>query len=271
MKKNKMMRMASMLLILVLLTTCTISGTFAKYTTSASATDTARVAKWGIELAVTGEGVFSTEYEGGNKTVISSNTDKLVAPGTKNENGISFSIKGTPEVAFKVEVTLGEGENFKDVFLKAANGKYLDYTTANDTADKFNLDKDYYPVVFTLTHTYETGAYSIAPAVAETGAVCTKAAGKDTVTGTLTQINAVLKNLTDSMTSCAPGYTLDDEFKLTWKWDFEQTNTDLYDKADTLLGNLAVNKTKYGDGLVDGTDYNLELKYNFNITVTQVD
>lgn len=45
MRKNRMMRAASALLVAVLMTTCTISGTFAKYVTSADSTDTARVAK----------------------------------------------------------------------------------------------------------------------------------------------------------------------------------------------------------------------------------
>ena len=47
MKKNTMMRVASALLVAVLLTTCAISGTFAKYVSSAETSDTARVAKWG--------------------------------------------------------------------------------------------------------------------------------------------------------------------------------------------------------------------------------
>ena len=44
MKKNVMMRIASLLLIAVLITTCGISGTYAKYTTKYTAEDTARVA-----------------------------------------------------------------------------------------------------------------------------------------------------------------------------------------------------------------------------------
>ena len=47
MRKNKMMRAASGLLVAVLLSTCAISGTFAKYTTSTESTDNARVAVWG--------------------------------------------------------------------------------------------------------------------------------------------------------------------------------------------------------------------------------
>lgn len=55
MEKNRMMRLASALLILTLLTTCMISGTFAKYTTQATGEDTARVAKWGVTVNVTSD------------------------------------------------------------------------------------------------------------------------------------------------------------------------------------------------------------------------
>ncbi len=50
MKKNKMMRIASVLLVAVLLSTCAISGTFAKYTSEATATAIATVAKWDVKL-----------------------------------------------------------------------------------------------------------------------------------------------------------------------------------------------------------------------------
>ena len=51
MKKNKIMRIASVLLVAVLMSTCAISGTFAKYVTEGSSDDTARVAKWGVTIS----------------------------------------------------------------------------------------------------------------------------------------------------------------------------------------------------------------------------
>lgn len=54
MKKNKMMRAATGMLIAALLTTSVISGTFAKYTTSVSAEDKAVVAKWSVKATVGG-------------------------------------------------------------------------------------------------------------------------------------------------------------------------------------------------------------------------
>lgn len=110
MKKNVIMRAACVVLVLTLLSTCMISGTFAKYVTEApDATDTARVADWGVTATVTGA-AFAKNY---NKdvdthsiavTVESSTDDKLVAPGTEGTfTGVALT--GTPEVAFNVTKT----------------------------------------------------------------------------------------------------------------------------------------------------------------------
>ena len=62
MKKNTMMRVASALLVAVLLSTCAISGTFAKYVTTASGSDTARVAKWDVQISGIADGLFAKTY-----------------------------------------------------------------------------------------------------------------------------------------------------------------------------------------------------------------
>ncbi|MBR6599807.1 MAG: hypothetical protein IKK88_05855, partial [Oscillospiraceae bacterium] len=69
MKKNNSMRAAGGLMIATMLTTSIVSGTYAKYVTSDSATDTARVAKFGVTVEASGS-LFDTTYmssEGGNK------------------------------------------------------------------------------------------------------------------------------------------------------------------------------------------------------------
>ena len=64
MKKNRMMRLASILLVLVLMTSSVVGGTFAKYTTSVEGYDTARVAKWGFEPSeIELDGLFNYVYE----------------------------------------------------------------------------------------------------------------------------------------------------------------------------------------------------------------
>lgn len=107
MKKNMMMRMASLLLIAVLMSTCAISGTFAKYVTSDTGSDTARVAKFGVEIDPKGN-LFLTEYgktdmgyvKGAN-TVITSDTSKVIAPGTNHELD-KVVLAGAPEVAVRI-------------------------------------------------------------------------------------------------------------------------------------------------------------------------
>ena len=107
MKKNTMMRLASVLLIAVLMSTCAISGTFAKYVTSDSGSDTARVAKFGVEITPNGK-LFLKEYEktdgtytvSGN-TVETSDSSNVIAPGT-NYQLKEVRLAGAPEVAVRV-------------------------------------------------------------------------------------------------------------------------------------------------------------------------
>ena len=109
MRKNKMMRLASALLVAVLLTTCAISGTFAKYTTSVTSQDAARVATWGFtSTSMDLTNLFSKTYT----NVASGNAEDVIAPGTDNMTGASFQFKydgeqAKPEVAytFTIEVT----------------------------------------------------------------------------------------------------------------------------------------------------------------------
>lgn len=208
MKKNTMMRLASALLVLVLLTTCAISGTFAKYVVAGSGTDTARVAKWGVDIAITTGSSFDTEYEAHDDEYTAGVTvkadTKVVAPGTSSadvDGDVTFTITGTPEVAAKVVVEF-EADNE----IKLAPADYLDYTTANNKTDKFTLTEEYYPVKFTLTK--------------DGTAVVTD--------GTLADVAEELS----STSSVAPGTPLDATYVLTWKWDFNGN-----DKADTYLGN----------------------------------
>ncbi len=152
MKKNTMMRFACMVLVLTLLSTCTISGTFAKYTTDASAADSARVAKFGVAIQTAGT-LYSDAYVAGTPGVPASawsekNTtangitvaayevdDNVVAPGTESYgHGLSFGITGKPEVTTKY---YGEFKT-RDIFLKA--GEYAIMTPTADVKDKVAFD-----------------------------------------------------------------------------------------------------------------------------------
>lgn len=190
MKKNAMMRVASVMLVLVLMTSSVISGTFAKYTTQDSGKDNARVAKWGVELQVFGN-LYGDTYDDlivlnddPNIAVQSSNkTDDVVAPGTKNTGKpFEVSLRGVPEVDGEITVdiktqniflTTGEygvmvpvnagtvtEDNFDEMGeLYYSNDSGVTYQKADawvDAVDYYTLEDyvdltfDYYPVVYTL-------------------------------------------------------------------------------------------------------------------------
>ena len=122
MKNNKMMRIAAVILMMTLLTTCAISGTFAKYTASASGEDTARVAKWDItynsgnlEDTIT-FGLFDTAKIGDTKTSAADDTNvknaanasdaAIIAPGTTGSFTFTISNKSEVTAQYKIDYTV---------------------------------------------------------------------------------------------------------------------------------------------------------------------
>ena len=97
MKKNRMMRLASVLLVCVLLTTSVISGTFAKYITETEVNDAARVAYWGFDAEATQE--FKL-FDHGDAKIVSETDDKVIAPGSTAEARFAFGYTNatTPEI-----------------------------------------------------------------------------------------------------------------------------------------------------------------------------
>lgn len=107
MKKNKMMRAASALMVATLLTTSVISGTFAKYTTSANTQDGARVAVWGFKpTTINISNLFKNAYDSTVKSGDEHQCD-VIAPGTTGRAEFGFTYNGSvdaPEVAYTFSV-----------------------------------------------------------------------------------------------------------------------------------------------------------------------
>ncbi len=202
MKKNMMMRMASLLLIAVLMSTCAISGTFAKYVTSKTGTDTARVAKFGVEITANGS-TFAKEYDTDDgafteaKSVISG--DKVIAPGTSG-NMASMTLSGTPEVAVRVS-----------------------YVGAFDISDDYwKVAGDYYcPLIVTVDGVaFDGRAYANAAEFELSVNNAIAAYSKDYPAGTdLSGVGA-------------------DSLSVSWEWPFSTSVEN--DAKDTVLGNVAV-------------------------------
>ena len=213
MKKNKALRLASVLMMACLLTTCVISGTFAKYVTSKEGSDTAYVAKWGVTITPNAE--FASEYATDDASVVGTiansviKTDgNVVAPGTEGEM-MSIDLAGTPEVA--VAVTY-------DAELTLAN---------------WTVDGTYYcPIVIKVGDvSFEGTSYSSAAAFED----------------------AVEKEIEDNYKgNYAPGTNLDTDASvkkpaITWSWAFRTGTSDAEktanDEKDTKLGDAATAAT----------------------------
>lgn len=221
MKKNRMMRLASILLVCVLLTTSVISGTFAKYTSTATANDKARVAYWGWGSDATIEfDLFDGEYTGVNgETVNSENGDNVVAPGTAKSATFTFAYKPTADGK-----ALNAGE------IKAPEVDY-DFTVAFDidaNADYDALDNNpnFY---WTLNGTeYQK--------LAELKAAVLKLSGEPDGTA-----RYEAGNLPEKFATAANDAV---ENTIGWVWEFETLDADgnavvSQDEADTLMGNAA--------------------------------
>lgn len=111
MKKNNTMRVAAGLAVAALLSTCLVSGTYAKYTTNGSSNDTAQVAKWGVTVAEDGGSAFSGKYAKDDQTskitgdsVVAQGNYDVVAPGTTGTFKAA-TVSGKPEVAVHVDNT----------------------------------------------------------------------------------------------------------------------------------------------------------------------
>lgn len=103
----------SVLLCSVMITSTALSGTLAKYTTSDSSSDSARVAKWGIEVS-TGTGLLD-KYVKDEVIYVKSKGgigDKVIAPGISGVL-VWISIEGNPEVKYNIDINgsllIGDG------------------------------------------------------------------------------------------------------------------------------------------------------------------
>ena len=109
-RKNFAMRIAALLFILTMISTCAFATTFAKYVTSGTSSDTARVAKWGVTITQDASALFAEKYEihdtetdfAGALTVEAE--EDVVAPGTSG-TFTSLEVSGEPEVAVEVSYT----------------------------------------------------------------------------------------------------------------------------------------------------------------------
>lgn len=208
MKKTKLMRAALLLLVLTLITSCFVGGTFAKYTTSKTGSDTARVAKWGVTVVANGD-TFAHKYTTDDQSVVatiansvvsSREQDMVVAPGTRG-NMVGMTITGTPEVAVRVNYV--------------ADFKVENWTVGGEG----NTSKFYCPLQIKVGSTTIDG---------------TKFDSKDLFEAAVnTEISTYSKNYAAGTDLSTASVTTP---SVSWEWPFSVNAAD--DADDTALGNL---------------------------------
>lgn len=143
MKKNIPMRIASILLTAVLITSGAVSGTFAKYTAEATAEDSVDIAKWsftteGTDIAKATTftfGLFDTIKNTGEKNV----TKGKIAPGTSGS--FTIDLKNASEVTAKYTITLSAMSNPTNIPIEfSTNGSTW------TTRDKINVTNNNFAI-----------------------------------------------------------------------------------------------------------------------------
>lgn len=216
MKKNVMMRIASVLLVAVMLTTCVISGTFAKYVTSGEGYDQARVAKFGVTVTEKFETLFANAYathdawtdDTDKMSVVSSDVAwNVVAPGTEGELA-DFVVTGTPEVDVSVSYE--------------ADLELLNWAVDGGA--------QYCPIVITVNgNEFSMDAYANLAAF--------EAAVEAEIVASAKKYNA--------NTNLGDAANVANDLSVSWKWHFEGVNEGgtgpacQWDKFDTYLGDEA--------------------------------
>ena len=142
MKNNKTVKFMALVLFVTILAIILVSGTYAKYTTSATGSDTATVAKWSIKLgnediAKSTEKTFTidlfstiTNTDGSEEKNVKKTDGSLIAPGTMGSFTL-LSLKNESEVNAKYSVTYT---------LSNESGVPLEFTTNKDDESSWKSD-----------------------------------------------------------------------------------------------------------------------------------
>lgn len=290
-KSRVLMSLGTSVLVLSLITSSLVGGTFAKYTSTVAGNDTARVAKFDFDVksgtdALTKTGTTINLFATVNDTGVFAgadgknvNTEKLVAPGVEGSFGLVVTNRS--EVAVKANLTITEtAANGTDPNTVPIIYAYTDPTTDEVTFWSDVLTDMTQPI---LLHELETGlvADTVARAAKDTLTAAEFAdakAGKSMIK-LKGDLEALAKKINDSKgTQLAPSdgtvekkLDLANNFSWFWAYEIYAENTDspavyvpaVNDGVDTAMVWDDVNnkaKTTVPD-----------IKVNIDVNITQMD
>ena len=244
MKKNAMMRIASVLLVAVLLTTCSISGTFAKYVSKASGEDSARVAYWGwgVDSTLTIDGLFAETYamygsadpHGNDDISVDSVEGDVLAPGTYGEAEFSFRYTEN-DTELASPITAPEVDYHFDVTVVAA----CDQLIQDNMNIQWKLDNGVWGTWADLINALDDLGEGAADGVYEAG------------------------QLPD-------GFGVGESHTISWQWIFEN-DTNTYDiSAGTSASPTILTQDQYDTYMGNQADLD-DVSIEITITATQID
>lgn len=226
MKKNKFFMLGIVTVLVAVLSLTFVSSTFAKYTSSGSAEDTARVAKWGVTVSVSGNDAFKEEYDyeigASSNTVVTSVPtetvddvttpgEKILAPGTQGTLG-GILITGQPEVAVSLDVSLAlnltgweiEGGVYCPIIFTVTVREWVE----EDDPLTPEVDK-----IYKTTFDEEVKGWELEEGVYSYKAMATIEA----------EIEALVNDLSEAST-VSPNTDLKREVTISWRWEFESSD-----------------------------------------------
>lgn len=234
--KNKLMRAATILMVLTLMTSCFVGSTFAKYTTNSAGSDQARVATWGFTAPA--EITFDLFKNAYNDTVLGASSADVIAPGTTNFATFQFKYDGE-QAAPEVDYTLTVDATF---------------TAPAGTLDDLNANKSF-------TWTLSDGSTTWGP-YQTTGELVTAI---ENLAGT-GHANGVKSYEAGTLPAAFPA--TDTTYTVTWNWAFGDSDTPEYDLDATPGNETSQNQFDTMMGNKPTLD---QVKLDVSITATQLD
>ncbi len=224
------------LILAVVVTGFSVSGTYAKYVSFDEKADSARVAQWSLDK-LTDINLFQESYDtildGTEADAESVNGDKIVAPGTSGS--YTFNITGIFETNYRLDVELLE-DSHSIRYEIAPNGTAYVYDPIQFKLVKINDD---------LTETDVQG--------------WTDFATFKTALEGLSETNYIGTESEKLM--------INDTYRIEWKWDFEGDGILQSDEEDTLLGNAIAETVAITDDVVLATDADYDTLEDLSVRI----
>ena len=149
-RSSMMVRLVAVLAVIMMFTMCFVGGTFAKYTSSATGTDSATVAKWdirvnGSEISTSNTFTFDLFQTITDSDLTSAETDiapadgSIIAPGTSGKFSIAIQNLSQVNAKYAIDYTVTKTDNIPVEFSTNGTDWKTNINQLNVTDDAIGL------------------------------------------------------------------------------------------------------------------------------------